>query len=57
MPAIKATGFLVTYKQNIADSCYPDMGFVGDCWMGQSKTSSLNHTIIKHHSDYEWKNE
>lgn len=57
MPAIKATGFLVIYKQNIADSCYPDMGFVGDCWMGQSKTSSLNHTIIKHHSDYEWKNE
>lgn len=33
MPAIKATGFLVGNKQNIADSSYPNLGFVGDCWI------------------------
>lgn len=51
MPAMKATGLLVSYKLNIADSCYHDMGFVGDCWMGQSKDSSLNQAITKQCSD------
>lgn len=42
---------MLAVNLNIADSSYPSLGFMGDCFMRQSKTSSLALAIIKQHID------
>lgn len=44
-------GIMLAVKLKIADSSYPNLGFMGDCFMRQSKTSSLALAIIKQHID------